>query len=371
MPTHALASDRPAFVWIGFTVLVCAAIGVVPQAHAFEVLGVPEAPIAALRWQAWMAIAWALAAVPVARSCSLAQREGRALVGLVILALVISYGAAWLAYATNSFDGRYAQDTIVVELFLGAVPTHALAATMVSLVGSWTSNRRLRERAADREAVLHAHATRAELDALRERMQPHFVLNALNAVAALARRGDTEAAGDAAADLGEILQFSLTATDDRVAFDTERTIVERYIAIEQARLGKRLLVVWTIDPSVRTCLVPALSWQPLVENAIRHSIAPHANGGALTLWATRAAGFIEIGVESVVDDDAATGARRAREHMDFGGLGVGTSTLERRLALLYGADGTLERTVRGGRSRAIVRIPLDHSGDEDQETAAS
>jgi LytS/YehU family sensor histidine kinase len=314
-----------------------------------------------------MAIAWALAAIPMARQCALAEREGRALMGLIMLSLGISYATAWLAYAVHPFDRVYTRDTIVVELFLGAVPTHALAATMVSLVGSWTSSRRLREQAADREAVLHAHATRAELDALRERMQPHFVLNALNTVAALARRGDADAAGEAAADLGEILQFSLSSTDDRVAFDTERTIVERYIAIEQARLGTRLVVMWSVDPATRTCLIPALSWQPLVENAIRHHIAPRVHGGALTLWATRAAGIVEIGVESVVEVAPATDATPRRDTTGFGGLGVGTSTLERRLALLYGADGTLERSVSGGRSRAILRIPLGRDDAEDQE----
>jgi two-component system sensor histidine kinase AlgZ len=198
-------------------------------------------------------------------------------------------------------------------------------------------------------------------------MQPHFVLNALNTVAALARRGDADAAGEAAADLGEILQFSLSSTDDRVAFDTERTIVERYIAIEQARLGTRLVVMWSVDPATRTCLIPALSWQPLVENAIRHHIAPRVHGGALTLWATRAAGIVEIGVESVVEVAPATDATPRRDTTGFGGLGVGTSTLERRLALLYGADGTLERSVSGGRSRAILRIPLGRDDAEDQE----
>lgn len=367
MPLYARTPDRPAFVWMGVTALACSAIGVVPQAHAFEVLGVAEPLTAALRWQAGLAIAWALAAIPVARQCALAEREGRALLGLIMLSLGISYATAWLAFSAHSFDRVYSRETIVIELFLGAVPTHALAATMVSLVGSWTSSRRLREQAADREAVLHAHATRAELDALRERMQPHFVLNALNTVAALARRGDAEAAGEAAADLGEILQFSLTSTDDRVAFDTERTIVERYIAIEQARLGTRLVVMWSVDPATRTCLIPALSWQPLVENAIRHHIAPQVHGGVLTLWATRATGIVEIGVESTVETATATDASRLPDTAGLGGLGVGTSTLERRLALLYGANGTLERTVSGGRSRAVLRIPLNGDQLDDHE----
>ena len=358
--------DRPAWGWIGLTVAACAFIGVVPQSHAFEVVGVIDPVRASLRWQAGVAVAWAITAVPLAQRWSLAEREGRALVGLLLLSVFVSIASAWLGYLLLETSGEYGRSVIVTEFTSGAMPTHALTATMLSLVGSWTNGRRQRALAADREAVLRAHAARAELDALRDRMQPHFVLNALNTVAALARRGDSEAAGEVATDLGELLQFTLGTDDDLVAFDTERVIVERYVAIEQARFGERLQVVWDLDPAVRTTHVPALAWQPLVENAVRHDLATHATGGTLRLAARRHADHVLITVEtrrhdvSSLESEAEFSRRDGRA--PFGGLGLGSSTLERRLNLLYEGRASLAREAVPHGHCTTLRIPLTASG---------
>lgn len=348
------ASDPPAWGWIALTVLVCAFIGVPPQAHSFEVIGVPNGPATALRWQGGVAVFWALVAIPLARRWSLADREGRALAGLIALTFAVSFVSGWLGYLLLHPAGDYPRGVLVGELITGSLPTHALTASMLSLVGSWTSGRRQRARAADRESLLTAHATRAELDALRERMQPHFVLNALNTIAALARRGDGDAAGEVAADLGELLQFSLASADDAVAFDTERAIVERYLAIEQARFGERLQVTWSVDPAVHTTRIPALSWQPIVENAIRHGIARRTSPGTIALSATRTSSHVIL----VVDADGADESSAHAPDSPFGGLGLGEATLERRLTLLYGDAATLARIPRPGGMRTEVRIPL-------------
>lgn len=354
MSTSHASVNPPAWGWILLTILVCAVIGVVPQAHAFEVLGVPQAPSAALRWQSLLALGWAFAAVPLSRRWSLADREGRALLGLLGLVLMISIVTAWAAMATHTFSPQWSRGTIVMELQFGALPTHALTATMVSLVGSWTNARRQRARAFDREATLQAHAAHAELDALRERTQPHFVLNALNTVAALARRGDADAAGEVAADLGELLRFSLVS-EPFVAFDTERDIIERMLAIEQARFGEALRVRWEIEPAAQTTTLPALSWQPLVENAVRHDLARVEGGGELVLRAHVTASHLELTVQTChrVDVRLAVSDREG----PFGGLGMGRATLERRLALLYGAEASVTFTSHDDGTITTLRIP--------------
>lgn len=362
MPSPAPSAttiDRPAWGWIALTVITCAFIGVAPQSHAFEVIGVRDPVRTALRWQGGVAFVWTLAAVPLARRWSLADREGRALIGLILLAVAVSVASGWLGWAVLDPQGNYPRGVMVGEMVSGALPTHALTAAMLSLVGSWTNGRRQRARATDREALLAAHATRAELDALRERMQPHFVLNALNTVAALARRGDGEAAGEAAADLGEILQFSLTATGDVVAFDTERDIVERYLAIERARFGDRLQVTWEVAPDVHTTRVPALAWQPLVENAIRHGIARRSSPGALRLAAWRDATHVYLVVDADGPNDDPPVDSEASASGPLGGLGLGEATLERRLALLYGDAASISRDQRPGGTRTLVRLPLE------------
>jgi LytS/YehU family sensor histidine kinase len=351
------AANAPAWGWMLLTIFVCAVIGVVPQAHAFEVLGVPDAPTAALRWQGVLACWWALAAVPLSRRWSLADREGRALLGLLGLVLLISLASAWAALTMYTFSPQWSQRTIVTELHFGALPTHALTATMLSLVGSWTNARRQRARALDREATLQAHATQAELDALRERTQPHFVLNALNTVAALARRGDTDAASEVAADLGELLRFSLVS-EPFVAFDTEREIINRTLAIEQARFGDALQVRWEIEPAAHTTTLPSLSWQPLVENAVRHDLARVEGGGHLVLGARVTATHLELSVRTIRSVDV----RSAVTHRDgsFGGLGMGRATLERRLALLYGTEASVTFASSDDGTLTTLRLPRAH-----------
>ena len=356
-PTRA-PIDAPAWGWIFLTVFTCAVIGVVPQAHAFEVLGVPNAPAAAIRWQAVLTVGWLLAAVPLARRWSLADREGRALLGLLALVLVISLASAYAALATHSFAPTWPRRTIALELQFGVLPTHALTATMLSLVGSWTNARRQRARALDREVMLQAHATQAELDTLRERTQPHFVLNALNTVAALARRGDAETASDVAADLGELLRFALVG-EPFVAFDTEREVIERTLAIERARFGDALRVEWDIAPAAHTTTIPSLIWQPLVENAIRHDLARVDGAGTLVLTAASSATHLILTVTT--RRASALPANRGSPDLSgpFGGLGIGRATLERRLALLYGDRASVTYASRPDGETTTLRLPRE------------
>jgi LytS/YehU family sensor histidine kinase len=280
------------------------------------------------------------------------------LLGLLALVLVISLGSAWAALTMHAFSPTWSRRTIVLELQFGALPTHALTATMLSLVGSWTNARRQRARALDREATLQAHATQAELDALRERTQPHFVLNALNTVAALARRGDAEAASDVAADLGELLRFSLVS-EPFVAFDTEREIIERTLAIEQARFGDALRVHWDIAPAAHTTTIPSLIWQPLVENAIRHDLARVDGGGTLLLSADSSATHLVLTVTTQRTCALPADGEHARVHSPFGGLGMGRATLERRLALLYGDRASVTHVARPDGETTSLRIPIE------------
>jgi two-component system, LytTR family, sensor kinase len=246
----------------------------------------------------------------------------------------------------------YRWGTSWLLVLLGWLPTHAITAGLISLVGSWTDARRQRARAADREAVLQATLVQAELEALRARLEPHFLLNALNTVAGLAQQGEGDRAATVAADLGDLLRFALTESSDAVPFDAEREIVERYLAIEQARLGSRLLVTWHVDASMRMVSLPALVWQPLVENAIRHGIAHRTTPGRMVLSARCADGVATLEVDADGPE-----ADAAANPSPFGGLGVGVATTRRRLALLYGGAASLAFTERPGGMCATLVLP--------------
>lgn len=344
----------PSLLWLGVTIVLCGLIGFVPLDQALDSLRLPAPVPPAFRWQMGSAVIWFLCARPIARRWSLADSQAGALGGLGLLALGTTMLNANLVFRIIRPPSPYTPFVSTLELTLALLPTHALTLCLISLVGSWTSARRQRERAADREAVLSASVVRAELEALRIRLQPHFLLNALNTVAGLARRNDGERAADVAVDLGELLRFSLVESGDAVAFDAEREIVERYLAIEQARLGDRLRVSWVLDPAARTTRLPALMWQPLVENAIRHGIARRQEPGQLTLTALRNASVLHL----VVDADGPTSIDDPSDAADaFGGLGLGLSTVQRRLELLYGSSAHVSLTMRANGSRTELVIP--------------
>lgn len=348
----------PPLRWLTATVVVCCLLGFVPLDQAFERLKlIPGAQIA-FNWQLGSMLVWLLCARPIARRWSLADSQAGALGGLAALALASTIVNANLIYRVLQPPSPYSAFISCVELTLALLPTHALTLCLISLVGSWTSARRQQEQAANREALLTASVVSAELDALRTRLQPHFLLNALNTVVGLARRNEGERAADVAVDLGELLRFSLAESGDAVPFDAEREIVERYLSIEQARLGDRLRVTWRLDPAARTTRLPALVWQPLVENAIRHGIARRLEPGDLFLSVLRTVGTLRLIVDADGPADSRCGAT-AELPPPLGGLGLGLATVERRLALLYGARASVTLTMRNGGSRTELIIPVE------------
>lgn len=353
-PLVATADDSVAWRWIALTIVLCGLVGFVPLDQALYRLGMSPTARSAFRWQLASMLVWLAIAPWMTRRWSLAESELRALGGVSALAVVTAFINAVLIFAMLRPPSTQSRAVSWIELTLAMVPIHLLTVGLITLVGSWTSARRHRQRSADREALLSANAVRAELDALRTRLQPHFLLNALNTVAGLARQHQGERAADVAGDLGELLRFSLAESGDAVAFDAEREIVERYLAIEQARLGDRLIVHWSIDRALRTTRIPALMWQPLVENAIRHGIARLEQPGVLRLSATRFPQHMLL----VVDADGPPPTASDRTPLDqFGGMGIGLSTVERRLHLLFGDAARVTLQQRDGGSVTTLQMP--------------
>lgn len=196
--------------------------------------------------------------------------------------------------------------------------------------------RRLKERESE-AAELMAGLSRAKLDALRLQLQPHFLFNTLNAISTLVHR-DPNAADELIGDLSELLRLSLQTSQHEVPLSRELELLDRYLAIEQTRLGSRLQIVREIDPQALSALVPTFVLQPLAENAIRHGLEPRRAPGTLTLRADVVGGNLRL----VVADDgvglhAASGQRAERR-------GIGISNTEARLRTLHGDAAYLDIT---------------------------
>ena len=205
--------------------------------------------------------------------------------------------------------------------------------------------------AAERElraARLEARLAQAELHALRAQLEPHFLFNTLNAVAA-SLRDDPEAAETMLERLGGLLRLVLQGRGEQeVTLGSEIDFVRRYLDIHQARFGGRLRVTWSVDPELEHAYVPALLLQPLAENAVRHGVAARPGAGWIEVAAEHDGARLRLRVR---DDGAGPAAAWAD--------GVGLANTRARLAQLYGAGQRLTVAPRQPAGTEVeVTLPL-------------
>jgi hypothetical protein len=201
-----------------------------------------------------------------------------------------------------------------------------------------------------RVSELERQLAQARLGALEAQLRPHFLFNALHAVASLVRAGDPKGAIRTIAALGEILRAALRDGEDQeIPLADELRLAERYLEIERARFEERLAVRVEVDARLGGALVPRFVLQPLLENAVRHGIEPRAAGGCITLRAARDGATLTI---EVVDSGADRGEPRAH------GTGVGLANTRARLRYLYGTAGRLDlEAAAGGATVARIVLP--------------
>lgn len=206
-------------------------------------------------------------------------------------------------------------------------------------------------------ARLQTELARAQLDALRMQINPHFLFNTLHTIAAFAREHDHHRAVELIERLGDVLRHVLhTSTELEAPLTSELEFVRRYLDIEQARFGDRLAVSFAIADAATEAIVPQLILQPLVENALRHGLAPRDAPGRLEIAARRDGDNLELEVR-----DDGLGLSDGWECGD--GLGLGN--VRARLAGLYGPAGqlTLASPANGGVVATIV-LPYRRASDD-------
>lgn len=207
------------------------------------------------------------------------------------------------------------------------------------------------QREEDAVALVQARAAAdaMALEALRRRLEPHFLFNALNTLRATIRTNPI-LARELVLDLADLYRYLLHHPED-APLEDEVAHAEDYLAIERARLGAdRLRVEKTIAEEVRRLRVPALLLQPLVENAVKHGVAAKEGEGLVRVVAQQDGPHVVLEVE-----DRSEG--RAIGKVDAGS-GIALSTLRERLAKRYGAAASLELLPTEHGMRAIVKLPL-------------
>ncbi len=205
-------------------------------------------------------------------------------------------------------------------------------------------------------------AADAKLDALRAQINPHFLFNTLNTIAAKSRT-DPDEARNLLQRLADFFRYATQQEGHFAEFAHEYFFVRTYLSLEQARFDERLNVHYDIDPQVLVAQVPVLIIQPLVENAVKHGIAPKPGGGTVTLRARvdPLAGSIRIAVrDDGVGMDAQTLAEVVNGTYECSSRnGVGLRNIHDRLERLFGSRYRLDirSSVTKG-TRINLEIPL-------------
>lgn len=267
------------------------------------------------------------------------------------LGLSVRAGLASGGWALSMFRGPTLGPALAWQLFQGVL-LYFVVAGIAYAVRTAGAVRELEARAARAEAL----RTAAELQALRARLDPHFLFNTLHSVSALVRH-NTAAAEAALERFAEMLRYVLNTGRDRLddaSVQDEWAFVQNYLALEHLRLGDRLHVVADIDPESLDWPIPAFTLQPLVENAIRHAIAPLADGG--TLWIASSVSDDVLHLE-VRDDGAGT-----RPETIAQASGTGLRLVRQRLEARYGAHASMTvHTAPGAGFSVVVRVPSSAS----------
>ncbi len=205
-----------------------------------------------------------------------------------------------------------------------------------------------------------ARAAEAELRFLRAQISPHFVYNALTAIASFLRT-DPDRARELLHDFADFIRYSFRSRGQFATVADELRAVDTYLELERARFGERLQVVLRVAPEVLAVAVPCLLIQPLVENAVRHGIERKEGVGHVTIVAED--GDMEC-VLSVEDDGVGMDPAAMREQLaGRRGDGVGLFNVDERLRQVFGADhGLTVETAMGAGTKVVVRVPKYRAG---------
>jgi two-component system LytT family sensor kinase len=206
----------------------------------------------------------------------------------------------------------------------------------------WNTTR-IERKLVDQEKAL----LQARMDALISQINPHFLFNTLNTISSLIRF-DPDMARTVLMKLSNILRRRLKVQVHFSPLQQELDFIDDYLDIEVVRFGRdKLQIRKEIDPETLDMVVPSMILQPLVENALRHGIAPKIEGGVITLRARHGNGRLIV---EIIDDGVGISEQRQAEAH---GSGIGISNVRERLQVVYGQDFSLKIDSRPGEGTAI------------------
>ena len=270
----------------------------------------------------------------------------------VFIFTLIAIPFGWYSHIT-SFADRY------FLLILNFTPSNVLFYWGIIVIEhALDYYRKLQEREL-KASQLEGQLAQSQLQVLKMQLHPHFLFNTLNAISALIRESPDEA-DEMVSRLGDLLRMTLeTAGVQEVPFKKELEFLKHYLDIEQTRFQDRLKVEMAIEPQTLDGLVPSMILQPLVENSVRHGVAPRPEGGCIKIKAWRDNSLLRLEVE---DDGPGLGGDAPPKER------VGLSNTRARVRNLYGDEHGLRlRHAAGG--GLVVSLSIPFRTESDSSTA--
>jgi Ca2+/Na+ antiporter len=271
------------------------------------------------------------------------------LVAAAIVSFIWMEAAKLLAYGLSrlsefsGLDRRLAPQIPV--LFVAGLLLYLLSVAAHYVILAIEESRQAEARAMETSIL----ARDAELKALKAQVNPHFLFNSLNSISALTSLEPAKAR-EMCNLLAEFLRMTLGLGEKTsVPLSEELSLLDRYLAIEQVRFGKRLRVEEDIQEEAKSVQVPALLLQPLAENAVTHGIANLPEGGTVRLSAQARDGRALLAVENTFDAESTP--------MRKGGLGL--KNVRNRLEARYGKEASMHVTTENGQFRVQLSLPLE------------
>jgi two-component system LytT family sensor kinase len=194
------------------------------------------------------------------------------------------------------------------------------------------------------------------MEALQNQINPHFLFNTLNSISSLVRF-DPDTARDMIFKLATILRRLLSSGEAFAPLREEFEFIDNYLDIEVVRFGsEKLHVVKELDPASLDVVVPSMLLQPLIENSIKHGLAPKIEGGSIFLRSRVTNSRLIIEVE---DDGVGMGNAQLDESSSWSGMGIGMANISERLQVLYGDTARMTIDSHEGKGTLIrIRLPL-------------
>lgn len=216
-----------------------------------------------------------------------------------------------------------------------------------------------------REQELRLHASRSELKALRAQINPHFLFNALNAIAGLIH-SDPNRAEETVEQLSEIFRYTLKQSEKEwVRLEEEINFIRAYLEVEQARFGARLQVKLEADPEILELKIPGMMVQTLVENAVKHGISSIRGPGLIQVRAAKKEGFMLV---EVLDNGPGINSSKSMPlSMGRESTSYGLRNIQERLQGYFGSEARfhLVRDPSNQFTIATLLIPIPRTAEQE------